>query len=780
MAALPPGSARPAGRVALPDPVYPIWRWLTSVRAAILLIATLTTFALAGVIIPQAPPQLLGSPAAVAQHIENQRGTFDHVPAASLLLPLFGLGLALAIRVVAPGVRAALRPRPLRRLPLGLSLAGLGLLLGLAIDRLGGVGGLPLTDILAGFPWLYDTNGGVFNLFNQPYWFALVAVLALSITTCTTSRFPPIWRNVRRPQRRVNDRYFERARQRLDFANPAPPAATADALAAALRRRRFRVRAEARDGAHYLFADRYAWVQLATFVSHLALILLVIGALLTKFAGEELQFWVAEGQSHPLFATGGDRQQVQVIVDDAIARFNDDGQALDFRSLVRVTSGGEEVGAGEVTVNGPLHAAGFRVHQAAYWEHGAALQVRDSGSGQLLYSEALMLQERFFGPRIIISAAATGALFTDEVVQLRFPVADVEGGAYELIPLAETVSLALVLLLEGEGVRFHYALLPIGASSPEGRALDSAALRVGQRQPVAPRIRVTDAAGASLLDAVVPLQQIAGGAGGDERLGLLPLPDGSLLAVGYAGDPRRFFYFDPADERRRGLLDAGQSVALGDARLEYVGEGVDRASHGSLEPGQSQVLGRVELRYGGAESVFFAVVDDLPGSSGQSIVAIERFGRARTTSEFNAFGGEDVDLDRSTVSGLYADRPARLAVGLGDAPRFDLDEGQSRVVGDYEYAFLGPREFTGLNLRRDPGGTVFWVAIILGVLALLTTFFVPRRRIWARITDDRTLLAGLATHGVDMTRREFHGLARDVGAPDLPPPAPEEGEDWDR
>lgn len=778
MAALQPGTARPAGRIALPDPLYPVWRWLTSVRAAIVLIAILTGFALAGVIIPQVPPQLLGSPIAVAGHIDAQRPTFDHVPAATLLLPLLGLGVWLAIRVAAPGARAALQPRPLRGLPLSLSLVGLGLLLGLLIDGLGGVGGLALTDALAEFPWLYDTNGGVFNLFNQPYWFALVALLALSITTCTTSRFPPIWRTVRRPQRRVNDRYFERARQRFDFASPAPAAATADALAAALRRRRFAVRAEARDGSHYLFADRFGWVQLATFVSHLALLLLVVGTLVTKFAGEELQFWVAEGESRPLFATGGERQQVQVIVDDAIARFNDEGQALDFRSLVRVTSGGEEVGAGEVTVNGPLHAAGFRVHQAAYWEHGAALQIRDAGSGQLLYSEALLLQQQFFGPRISITQASTGVLFTDEVIQLRFPVADVEGGAYELIPLAETVSVALALLPEGDGVRFYYALLPVAAGSPEGARLDSAALRIGQPPPVAPRVRLSDAAGAPLLESVVPLQPTGLAAG--DRLGLLPLPGGGLLTVGYAGDPRRFFYFDPADESRRGLLAAGQSVDLGDVRLEYLGEDADRSSHGSLEPGESQVLGRVELGYGGAESVFFAVVDDVPGSSGQSVVAIERFGRARTASEFNAFGGENVDLARSTVSGLYADRPARLAIGLGDVPRFDLDEGQSRVVGDYEYAFLGPREFTGLNLRRDPGGMVFWVAIVLGVLALLTTFFVPRRRIWARVSDDRTQLAGLATHGVDMTRREFRWLAGDVGAPDVGPPAPEEGEDWDR
>ena len=188
------------------------------------------------------------------------------------------------------------------------------------------------------------------------------------------------------------------------------------------------------------------------------------------------------------------------------------------------------------------------------------------------------------------------------------------------------------------------------------------------------------------------------------------------MTVGYAGADRAFFYFDAADESRRGLLAQGESVRLGDVTLEYAGEDVDRSSHGTLAPGESQVIGSIELTYGGAESVFFALVDDVPGASEQTVVAIERFGQALTTSEFNAFGGENVSLDRSTVSGRFADRPARLGIGLGSVPRFDLEEGEARVIGDYEYAFLGPREFTGLNLRRDPGGNVFWAAIILGML----------------------------------------------------------------
>jgi cytochrome c biogenesis protein ResB len=153
-------TGRRIGRVDLPDPIYPIWRWLTSVRIAIILIAFIALVSLIGVVIPQVPVQAQGDAAAIAQHINDQRGTW---------------GFA--------------------------------------------------TDILADFPWFYNTNGGIFNLFNQPYWFLLVAILSLSITTCTVSRFPPIWRTVRRPQRRVNDAYYERARHRFAFTTPADPAA---------------------------------------------------------------------------------------------------------------------------------------------------------------------------------------------------------------------------------------------------------------------------------------------------------------------------------------------------------------------------------------------------------------------------------------------------------------------------------------------------------------------------------------------------------------------------
>ena len=80
------------------------------------------------------------------------------------------------------------------------------------------------TDPLAEFPWFYDANGGIFNLYQQPYWYALIALVAVAIAVCTVSRSAPIWRTVRRPPRRVNAAYFERGAAPL-LARPGGAAA---------------------------------------------------------------------------------------------------------------------------------------------------------------------------------------------------------------------------------------------------------------------------------------------------------------------------------------------------------------------------------------------------------------------------------------------------------------------------------------------------------------------------------------------------------------------------
>ncbi len=691
---------RLSGRRSGPDPVWWLWRRLTSVKWAIGLILAAALFSAIGVVIPQVPPQLADIPEQVEQHIEAQRPTW---------------------------------------------------------------GGF--TDVLAEFPWFYETNGGVFNLYKQPYWYAVVALVALAISVCTVSRAPPIWRTVRRPPRRVNAAYFDRARHRASTAleDGDAPSSARERVIGRLRAARYRVdEVEAADGETMLFADRHGWAQLATFATHLALLLLLGATLVTKFAGEEYQFWVAEGESHILFPPGDDRAQVQIVVDDAVARFADDGQALDFRSQVRVAQGGVEVGGGEVTVNGPVHAAGYRVHQAAYWEHGAELRVHDHATGQLLYTETHFLDQQIVGPRIRVERG--GVSVSEEVISLQHSVADDIAAVneddrplsgYTLIPLGGLRSLALTMMPEADGYQLWYRVISTPA---DASGMTFAELGVGQEAPLGPRVAL-EAAGETVFDGVVSLDQSEGGA----RLAVLPLGEtgveSEVLWIGFrngaAGDG--FFYYSPRRETDRGELSPGESIDLGSgARLRYLGAQADSARQGSLAVGETRRVGAIDLTWLGAESVFFEVAADIPGAEGDALIALERFGEARTAQQFNALGGEGVELavgsTQATSAGGQATRPSRLILGLGgEAGRIELDEGQEIVQGGLRYQFAGPREFTGLNVRRDPGGTAFWIGIGLGIAGMSTTFFMPRRRIWARITADRIQLAGQAGHGVDMT-----------------------------
>ena len=674
-----------------------IWRRLTSVKWAIGLILAAALFSAVGVVIPQVPPQLADIPQQVEEHIDAQRPTWGW-----------------------------------------------------------------FTDVLAEFPWFYETNGGVFNLYKQPYWYAVVALVALAISVCTVSRAPPIWRTVRKPPKRVNAAYFDRSRHRASVAltEHELPQSARVRVESRLRAARYRVEAVSSSEAEVmLFADRFGWAQLATFATHLALLLLLGATLVTKFAGEEYQFWVAEGESHILFPPGDDRAQVQIVVDDAVARFADDGQALDFRSLVRVAQAGAEVGGGEVTVNGPVHAAGYRIHQAAYWEHGAELRVFDHASGQLLYAETHFLEQQIVGPRIRIERG--GAVVSEEVITLQHRVADavaIEGASgaiaesgYTLIPLDASRSLALTLVPTLDGFEFWYRLLPTPA---EASGMTLAELGVGESPPWAPRVGIS-MAGEEPSVVAVTLDQAEGAA----RLSALELSADELLYVGFrdGNAGTGFFFYSPTREADRGALAVDQSVALSSGvELTFLGATPDLGVQGSLEIGETRSVGAIELTWFGAESVFYDVVSEVPGASAETLIALERFGQARTAQRFDALGGEGVQLavgsSAASSAGGQVGRPARMVLGLGgDVGRIELDEGQEIVQGGLRYQFAGAREFTGLNVRRDPGGIAFWVGVGLGLVGMSTTFFAPRRRVWARITGEQVQLAGQAGHGVDLS-----------------------------
>ncbi len=83
---------------------------------------------------------------------------------------------------------------------------------------------------------------------------------------------------------------------------------------------------------------------------------------------------------------------------------------------------------------------------------------------------------------------------------------------------------------------------------------------------------------------------------------------------------------------------------------------------------------------------------------------------------------------------------------------------------DFSIELRGFSDYTLLIAKRDPGQGLVWIAFGLLIVGLLVTFWMPRRRVWARLdADGRLALVFRAGRYVDVGR-EFGGLLDDLVA----------------
>lgn len=472
-------------------------------------------------------------------------------------------------------------------------------------------------------------RAGLFAVFHSTWFNGLFFVLLAAVAVCTANRFAPTWRAVRRPQRRVNDRYFERAHARASVES----AAGVDAVERLLRGRHFKVeRVAERDGAVYLFADRFAWAQLATFATHLSLILFMAGGIVSKLVGFSTFIDVGETMTQPVFPVVHDNQ-MQVLNLDSVEGRDAEGRIVDYHTDLVIYRNGREICRGTTTVNNPLACAGYRFHQASYSPDGVALKVRDLKTGAVVYSEAPVLSRDTAAPspHLVVRDDAGATLFDDYLV---------------LAPIDDRRSLTWV---------------PLAGTN---RALLATVHRGADTQPW--------------------------------KLGLVHLRD--------KADPR------------------------------------DKDFQATLTEGSSDRVAGFEFSFPELRGLPALVVQGVPGIEPVALLQLA------------------ADRDGTPVLDVQ-----NLAGRDADTARMELRPGRPVTAGDHEYTFEGRREYTGILVKRDPGSWFIWVATALLIGGLAVTFWVPRRRLWLKVTPGRTYAAGVAertAHLSEELQRLLDGLPR--------------------
>ena len=502
-------------------------------------------------------------------------------------------------------------------------------------------------DVVAEASWL-DVQQGRFGFLTGPLdaahlfdvfharWFGiLLTVTAASTAAYVLSRYPGVWRAITRPRKRVPERYFEMAPNRLEVAGEV----NLDRLEATLRRSRYHVERFEEGRVTYLFADRFAWAQLGTLITHAAVIVFIFSAVVSRADAFSSPLFLAEGSTLPVFPVRNSNQ-MQVELRDARARFAADGQPLDYRSEMSIYRRGAEAKRCTSTVNSPCSYDGYKFYQSAYFGFGAAVEVRDLATGNVIYRETLALADTAKSPHVIVRDSA-GVL------------------------LDET----LVLTDELQAGDFTY------------------------------------------------------------RGTLVRLPDGRLITIGL------------------------QRTADGEERLALLEPGAgERLVHLSLAVGESAESGGLFVTYEDAAETPYALIPDFPLPPGTGSATA---GEAALQMNNVVYGTNTTSEGTTRTAPSPNGLPELIVSGLKpQAVRFEA--GESVEIDGYQYTFLGQREFAGITVKRDRSNYLVWAGAALIVIGLAATFWVPRRRFWARITATRTSLAGQAPAHA----RYNHELAR--------------------
>jgi cytochrome c biogenesis protein len=252
---------------------------------------------------------------------------------------------------------------------------------------------------------------GFYDLYNSLWFRMLVVIVVFSIIICTLNRWQPIMRQIRNPSVRATDSFLSGLTEKAQFrAVPLDMQGAEDALRVALRKSRYRVLSERSDGgALHLYADRDRWSKLVTFVSHAALVMLIVSAAgLASFGWREQSVYFSPGK--PVNVGHGTEFSVRNDGFD-IEYYPNSTSVKEYRNTLTVLEGGEEKLTKTIIVNDPLNYQGINFFLVSYQPviyvkatdtRGESISLRQMGASGIITNTSqtgeALVEFKFAGP----------------------------------------------------------------------------------------------------------------------------------------------------------------------------------------------------------------------------------------------------------------------------------------------------------------------------------------------------------------------------------------------
>jgi cytochrome c biogenesis protein len=219
---------------------------------------------------------------------------------------------------------------------------------------------------------------GLFDMYHSWWFRGIIGLLAINIIVCSSARFPRIWRRMARSQGRIDEirvTSLPYGRELKRFLSPKETAGKA----ASVTERMFGKSVLSETSKDFLvFAERGRASRLGVYITHLSILIILLGALIGSVFGFRGYVNILEGETvDRIFVR--QRQglipkalRFQLRCDDFKITYYDvnvnprEKLVKEYISTLTFLENGREVMKKEIRVNHPLNFNGLRFYQSSY------------------------------------------------------------------------------------------------------------------------------------------------------------------------------------------------------------------------------------------------------------------------------------------------------------------------------------------------------------------------------------------------------------------------------
>ena len=270
--------------------------------------------------------------------------------------------------------------------------------------------GRPPADYIkfAGPKWYSFFKATQLDDMYHSYWFvALLGLLCVTITCCSIDKFPVVWRFFAKPKKDLDDYQIKLISLKETLTLDTSKEEALEKYKSFLGKNVAAFVHNEIDGIHHLFSQKGLYSRIGVYITHLSLLIIIIGALIGVFFGLKSYIRIDEFRSaSKIYLRGGPRDGELFDLGFALRLdgyettfYPNSRQPKDFSSNIVVIDNGKEMFRQYVRVNHTLQYKGFTFYQSNYGPVGdnsfyAVVDISKRGDGSVIAHDAVIFNNR--------------------------------------------------------------------------------------------------------------------------------------------------------------------------------------------------------------------------------------------------------------------------------------------------------------------------------------------------------------------------------------------------